>query len=725
MASQLKEDEKNERIIRGLLKLPANRRCMNCNSLGPQYVCTNFWTFVCTTCSGIHREFTHRVKSVSMAKFTPQEVSALQGGGNETAKEIYLKEWDAQRQSFPDSSNIERLRDFIKHVYVDRRYTGEKNFDKPPRAKSEKEDSYDRRFDKYQGGSRSPPYDGTDERRYNDRSSPGGRFEDRNRAGYDQEYQQSRSPARAEVINDWRREDRFGNSKRSEDRRFSDSDYKVEGRSPDRQKDVDSSSPPVVRPVRDILGENVIPLRISEPPKANGSRAADGSLHAQRTASSSSLGSSNGNPVEVKVENPVSLIDFDTDPEPPIAAASPPTQQTMGQNVAQPTYSSSNDNWASFDVAPEAKVSQAPTSVNPLEDMFLNLTVSALEPVQQVSGLPNSSGTGTMSMQPASGNMAAAPFGQLSMSPVSSGFPVTASVNNLTFSPPVAPGASPGSTPVLPVSGVNSVAQWPTIQHQQHSLFPGTGSYAVHQQNPVVGPSSNQPWNAPVATNRQAHVDVASVPSFHAVSKPGPDVLPGNVAQTEPANLKSAGRKELPEDLFTAINPSFHMPMQSFQAGLPRAMGFSMQYMATVPLHSFPQQSRSINPFDISSEPSVSQAPVFPSVGSLQGGLPNAPPQTGLLRTHSLGAPMPTWMPPHSSSHPLLMPPQALPHAISLPPGQQVPNNMPPSGHQGVGSFGGGGGNYGTLNSIPQVTARNLAPNPLSSFPSVGGNPFG
>lgn len=33
------------------------------------------------------------------------------------------------------TSNVERLRDFIKHVYVDRRYTGERNFDKPPRAK--------------------------------------------------------------------------------------------------------------------------------------------------------------------------------------------------------------------------------------------------------------------------------------------------------------------------------------------------------------------------------------------------------------------------------------------------------------------------------------------------------------------------------------------------------------------------------------------------------------
>ncbi|GFZ09376.1 ARF GAP-like zinc finger-containing protein ZIGA4 [Actinidia rufa] len=81
-----KEEERNEKIIRGLMKLPPNRKCMNCNSLGPQYVCTNFWTFVCVTCSGIHREFTHRVKSVSMAKFTSQEVEALQKGGNQNLR---------------------------------------------------------------------------------------------------------------------------------------------------------------------------------------------------------------------------------------------------------------------------------------------------------------------------------------------------------------------------------------------------------------------------------------------------------------------------------------------------------------------------------------------------------------------------------------------------------------------------------------------------------------
>lgn len=37
MANRVKEDEKHERIIRGLLKLQENRRCINCNSLVHSY----------------------------------------------------------------------------------------------------------------------------------------------------------------------------------------------------------------------------------------------------------------------------------------------------------------------------------------------------------------------------------------------------------------------------------------------------------------------------------------------------------------------------------------------------------------------------------------------------------------------------------------------------------------------------------------------------------------
>lgn len=125
MATRLKKEEKNEKLIRALSKLNENKKCINCNALVPQYVCTNFWTFVCLTCSGIHREFTHRVKSISMSKFSTAEVNALHSGGNERAREIYLKNWDFQNNGLPDSNNVERLRTFIKQVYVERRYVAE------------------------------------------------------------------------------------------------------------------------------------------------------------------------------------------------------------------------------------------------------------------------------------------------------------------------------------------------------------------------------------------------------------------------------------------------------------------------------------------------------------------------------------------------------------------------------------------------------------------------
>lgn len=75
------------------------------------------------------------------------------------AKEIYFKEWDPQHYSLPDNrfaddsrllfyicvdgkaystfyfSNIDRLREFIKNVYVDGRYTGERSFDRPQMVK--------------------------------------------------------------------------------------------------------------------------------------------------------------------------------------------------------------------------------------------------------------------------------------------------------------------------------------------------------------------------------------------------------------------------------------------------------------------------------------------------------------------------------------------------------------------------------------------------------------
>jgi hypothetical protein len=163
----------------------------------------------------------------------------------------------------PDGSNVERLRDFIRHVYVNKRYTNEKNDDKSP---SETRSS---------SGSRSPPYEDGYDRRYGDRSSPGGRspgFETGSRNAVNNR----KSPARPEILNDWRREDRFGGRKTSEEG----------SQSPEQVKDLGSASPPVARPVREILGDSVIPLRVGEPPKPPVSRNTDASAHAKVLASS-------------------------------------------------------------------------------------------------------------------------------------------------------------------------------------------------------------------------------------------------------------------------------------------------------------------------------------------------------------------------------------------------------------------------------------------------------
>ena len=42
------------------------------------------------------REFSHRIKSISMAKFTSAEVSALQAGGNEVILRILESVWNVK-----------------------------------------------------------------------------------------------------------------------------------------------------------------------------------------------------------------------------------------------------------------------------------------------------------------------------------------------------------------------------------------------------------------------------------------------------------------------------------------------------------------------------------------------------------------------------------------------------------------------------------------------------
>eukprot|EP00923_Selenidium_pygospionis_P055307 GHVN01096417.1.p1 GENE.GHVN01096417.1~~GHVN01096417.1.p1 ORF type:complete len:424 (-),score=36.55 GHVN01096417.1:2818-4089(-) len=97
-----------------------NKRCSDCTEVGPTYICMNYGTFVCTACSGLHRELTHKVKGVSMSKWSEEEVEFIVGHGNQVARETFMHCWSESDMPEPDPSQPDRVRRMIKAKYVDK-----------------------------------------------------------------------------------------------------------------------------------------------------------------------------------------------------------------------------------------------------------------------------------------------------------------------------------------------------------------------------------------------------------------------------------------------------------------------------------------------------------------------------------------------------------------------------------------------------------------------------
>ncbi|KAL5559223.1 hypothetical protein UlMin_035434 [Ulmus minor] len=693
MRNRVKEDEKIERSIRGLLKLPANRRCINCNSLGPQYVCTTFSTFVCTNCSGVHREFTHRVKSVSVAKFTAEEVNALQVGGNERARQIYFKAWDPQRHGFPESSNMHRLRDFVKHVYVDRKYSGEKGTELPRLRLSETEESKEsKRVDVYHGG--SSPYAGDKySQSFSARSSPCGKRDDKHFTGY---YDESRSPRFSrenlrhggykrspvcfEIVDNRVRDDRFAS------RRFAQGEFKIKSLEPDSRVNSDRSSSPVVRSIREILGENVPALQIGGVSKYNDRKDADGPDHNQESA--------NGNPLEHEIINSQSLIDFSTETEIPDAAASSQTQQVSSSN--------NSSIWPSFDPPTKEKSSQAPNA-NTLESLLFGLSVPSTPPASDMSA-PGSTDVPSTSFQD-------------SMLAVSPTLPAPGQQQPKLLDVASVPEQfSFGDLPQAATTGVKNVAR---VTAEQPYAYPvATGGPISEQTIPSIGASNKESRPSSVAHYAQESLCISAEQSSQSVSSPVHDTSYRVESQPLPLETNSSTRKELPAGLFTASYSSMATPVPGWGSGPPGQMGFNMHYSPnTMPVSAFPVPAKSTNPFDINDERIQ-----FPSMASLQGALPNVSAPTTIVQASSLGTyPSPLNAPqstaPQSTATASVMPPRSPSFESALSSagfmGQGVQSSMLPSRSQEMVGFGSG----------LQPTSRYSAPTTPNS--SMGGNPFG
>lgn len=142
-----------------------------------------------------------------------------------------------------------------------------------------RDESYEqRRPETFRSGSQSPSYRDMIDRRYSERSSSGGRnddshsrssYEEARSPGYDQnDYRRNAGPV--EMFDGKRRNEFIGNG--NQNVRFGDNMSKL---------DAKSSSPPMVRPVRDILGDNAPSLKVVELRKSNNSKIAESSAQVQ------------------------------------------------------------------------------------------------------------------------------------------------------------------------------------------------------------------------------------------------------------------------------------------------------------------------------------------------------------------------------------------------------------------------------------------------------------
>ncbi len=117
--------EEFQKVLRSIQRRPENKHCCDCTERLPQYVNLEFNTFVCMNCSGVHRELNHRVKGITLSKFSEEEVRNLQQGGNQACNDLYLAKYDPSRDmKEPDGLNVGNRRKFMFAKYKEKRWYG-------------------------------------------------------------------------------------------------------------------------------------------------------------------------------------------------------------------------------------------------------------------------------------------------------------------------------------------------------------------------------------------------------------------------------------------------------------------------------------------------------------------------------------------------------------------------------------------------------------------------
>jgi len=106
--------------VKELARLADNKSCFDCKKPGVQNnVNLTQSTFVCTSCAGLHRNFSHKIKTINMSSFSPSEVASLKEGGNKKARAIWLGRYNPKEHPV-DTGNPNSVKTFMDQVYKEK-----------------------------------------------------------------------------------------------------------------------------------------------------------------------------------------------------------------------------------------------------------------------------------------------------------------------------------------------------------------------------------------------------------------------------------------------------------------------------------------------------------------------------------------------------------------------------------------------------------------------------